>query len=406
MSMNGGAYASSLARPGRDERARLPAAIVMLLIPWTVVSTIVLDSLATTFALAGVLTLAAGALFASGSFRPSRTHAWIGVMAAGVLLAYLVPQVRLAPPRQTLESAAWILAGLVILAVCVSAPPNPLVLLRLIVLTGAAGAIISTVQGSLLEGRLQGLGLNPNYLAVYLAPAVVIAVGLALGSRNPLWLLPGALCVPALLASQSREGLLALLVGLAFLLIQGRSLGLKVMTGLVALGGVIAFHASLASILSLGAGSRTVSDLANDNLVRDHVALFAMRVVIDHPLLGIGVGQFPSYAASIGGMGIYITTTNEYLLLAAETGLVCLTALLVLLWLAVKNARAGDLAVLRAAVVTTAVSMLFIDSFGSPVVIAPFWACLGVLLAFPRAVRWPAADPGQYPTVTRTEIAP
>jgi O-Antigen ligase len=287
----------------------------------------------------------------------------------------------------------------------VSAPPSPVVLLRLIALTGSAGAIISRVQGSLLEGRLQGLGLNPNYLAVYLAPAIVIAVGLALRSRNPLWLLPGALCVPALLASQSREGLLAMLAGLAFLMIQGRSPGLKLMAGLVALAGVITFHTSVASILSLGAGSRSVSDLTNDNLVRDHVALFAMHVAIGHPLLGIGVGQFPSYAASISGIGIYITATNEYLLLAAETGVICLAAFLILLWLAVKDARAGDLAVLRAAVVTSAASMLFVDSFGSPVVTAPFWACLGVLLAFPRAAGWPAADRSQDPTVNRTEIA-
>jgi hypothetical protein len=102
---------------------------------------------------------------------------------------------------------------------------------------------------------------------------------------------------------------------------------------------------------------------------------------------GIGLGQFPAYAQASGGLGFYIATTNEYLLLAAETGLVSLMALLALLWTAIRPARQGDLAIVRAATFASATAMLFIDLFPNPVVAVPFWACLGTLLASQRGSR-------------------
>jgi hypothetical protein len=53
----------------------------------------------------------------------------------------------------------------------------------------------------------------------------------------------------------------------------------------------------------------------------------------------------------------------------------------VMLWLAFRRPCHGDMALVRAVLVTSAVSFLFIDSFESSLVALPFWACLGVLLA-------------------------
>jgi O-Antigen ligase len=377
----GGHPRAAAAAPGPRLFARLPAILVLILIPWTVVCATVLHSLLSAVVLAGLLALTAAALFCTGTLRPRRVHLWIAVMAAVVLAGYLFPAVRLESHRQTLENFIWLLAGFVVLAVCAAAPPRSRALAGLIASTGAAAALVSSAQGQLLEGRLQGLQLNPNYLAVYLAPSIVIALGLALRSQNPLWLLPGAACVPALLASQSREGVLATVAGAAFMLLQGRPRHQKVLIVLAVAIAVAIFPGDLGTLATLGAGPRTAAELSTDDLVRIQVALFAGHAAISHPLAGIGVGQFPAYAAVASSLGVYITTTNEYLLLAAETGLICLGAFVVLLSRAISRSRHGELAVIRAAVVTCAVSMLFIDSFSSPVVALPFWACLGVLLA-------------------------
>ena len=94
------------------------------------------------------------------------------------------------------------------------------------------------------------------------------------------------------------------------------------------------------------------------------------------------MGQFPYYAAASGDFGLYITTTNEYLLLASETGLIALAAFLGDAVARVQGDRAcDDMALVRAVVIAYAVSMLFIDSFETSLVALPFWACLGVLLA-------------------------
>ena len=302
----------------------------------------------------------------------------MAVLGVTVLLGYFFPADPLVPARGVLPDLISLLGGLVALTVFISAPPTAGALLRVILVTGTVVGAVASTQADNLEGRLQGLGLNPNYLAVYLAAPIVISAGLALRRRNPLWLAPGAACLPALLASQSREGFLAMVAGLAFVLIQGLP---RVQRVPVILAAALILVVTPGHLTSLGAGSRSAADLTGDNLVRVHVALFAVRVALSHPLLGIGLGQFPDYAAASSGFGIYITTTNEYLLLASENGLIALAAFLVMLWLALRGRCHGDMALIRAVLVTSAVSFLFIDSFESSFVALPFWACLGVLLA-------------------------
>jgi hypothetical protein len=68
-------------------------------------------------------------------------------------------------------------------------------------------------------------------------------------------------------------------------------------------------------------------------------------------------------------------------LLAAETGLASLFALVALLWTSVRRVQQGDMAIVRVSVFTLIVAMFFIDLFPNPVVAVPFWACLGTLLA-------------------------
>ena len=354
------------------------SAVALALIPVMVLSSEPLHSTLPATFLVVVLAVAAIVGFCMGSLRARPAHLWVAVLGVTVLLGYFFPADPLVPARGVLPDLISVLGGLVALTVFISAPPSAGALLRVILVTGTVAGVVASTQGDNLEGRLQGLGLNPNYLGVYLAAPVVISAGLALHRRNPLWLAPGAACLPALLASQSREGFLAMVGGLAFVLIQGLPRVLKVP---IILAAALVLVLSPGHLTSLGAGSRSVTELTSDNIVRVHVALFAVRVALSHPLLGIGLGQFPDYAAASSGFGIYITTTNEYLLLASENGLIALAAFLVMLWLAFRRPCHGDMALVRAVLVTSAVSFLFIDSFESSLVALPFWACLGVLLA-------------------------
>jgi hypothetical protein len=334
--------------------------------------------------LAGVLALAAAMLFCVGRLRFRATHLWLAVLGGMALLGYFFPAERLATAGQTLLDLVAVLTGLVVVAVFIAAPPTAGALLRVILVTGAVAGVVASVEGDTVEGRLQALGSNPNGLGVYLAAPIVISIGLALHRRNPLWLVPGGACVPALLASQSREGFLAAVAGAAFLVVQGRRRPQQVLIiGAAVI--VAALPGHLTVLTSLGAGSRPTAQLASDNLVRLQVAWFAVHTALAHPLFGVGLGQFSDYAAASRGLGVYIATTNEYLQLAAETGLVSLAALVVLLWLALSKRCGGEMAIVRAAVVTSAVAMLFIDSFESSLVALPFWACLGVLLTERRS---------------------
>lgn len=371
------------------------SAVVLALIPVTFLSTEPLHSTLPWMIMTGVLALSVIVLFCIGSLRVRPPHLWIAALAAIVLLSYFLPAVQLPSDDQTMPNLISVISGLVVLTVCVAAPPRASTLLRVIMVTGAVAGIVALVQGDQLEGRLQGLGTNPNGLAVYLAAPIVISVGLTLRHRNPLWLVPGAACLPALLASQSREGFLAVLAGTAFLIVQGRSRAQKGLIIVVVAGVMLALSGDLNGLASIGAGSRSAAELTNDNLVRAQVAWFAAHVAIGHPLLGIGFGQFPAYAAANSGLGIYIATTNQYLLLAAETGLIALAAFMALLWRAFRGPCPGDLGLVRAVLVTLAVSMLFADVFESSLVALPLWACLGVLLA--RAPDLPS--PGHPPAL-------
>jgi hypothetical protein len=383
---------------------RWPSAVAMALIPETALSTTFLHRLLPAVGLGVVFALAAAVLFSAGVLRLRRAHRWVLVLSVTVLIAYFLPVVRLQSSSQTRQDLTWILGGLVVLAVSVASPPSARALVRVILLTGAVAAVISLLQQDYVQGRLQGLGLNPNYLAVYLAVPIVISVGLALRRRSPLWLAAGAVCLPALLASRSREGFLAAVAGVAFVIIQGRSRSRQALMILAVAATVMLFPGDLDSIASLGAGGRSAAELSYDNAVRARVALFAVHVVLSNPVRGIGFGQFPAYAAVSSALGIYITTTNEYLLLAAETGLIGLAALVVMLWLAIKDPRHRDMALVRAAVVTCSVSMLFIDSFSNPGLALPFWICLGTLLARGQAPISSPANAGERASPSGKEM--
>lgn len=323
------------------------------------------------------------------------TTAAVGVVS-GRLAAVVAALGGPGPERLAgLADLGGLLAGLALTAACVAWAPCPRLLTRVIALTGGAAAGLALATGEYAGGRLEALGCNPNYLGLVLAFPVVAAAGLVRYTRSAVWLLPAAVCLVALIDTQSRSATLTVLVGVAAVLVQDRPVRVQALLAGAALGVAAAavYAGGVPPIGTLGSGDRAAADLSDGNALRVRVAAFAVQVIAEHPLRGVGYLSFPAMAERSPLVGVYLTTHNEYLRLAAEAGVAAAAALLALIWLGARHGRSGELAVLRAIVLGCAAAGLsFANPLGSLVVSAPFWAALGCLLA-----HRPGAAPGASP---------
>jgi O-antigen ligase len=352
---------------------------MLALIPLSLLGRILDGGTRITLAAIAVVTLVADVQMVAGTRRPRRTHLLIGLLALLSLVGFVFPATGSLVEADRLADLLCLLAGLGLATAVTASPPPPVAIARVTAAVGglAAGAVL--MLGERVDGRLQGLGLNPNYLGAFLALPFVAAVGLAYRHRRPLWLLPAGACLAGMVATQSRGAFVAGVAGVAILMMQGRRITVQVLVATVAVVACTVFPAVIGAAEHLAAGGREAAELSHDTEVRERVAWFAVRVAAGHPLCGIGYGMFPSYADS--EFGIHIATHNDYLRLAAETGVPALAVFLVLLWLGVKGPAPGDLAVLRAVAVTYAVGLLFANELTNLVVSTPFWLALGCLLA-------------------------
>jgi O-antigen ligase len=206
--------------------------------------------------------------------------------------------------------------------------------------------------------------LNPNPFGQVVASAAVLAFYLARtrGRRAGRWLAAAiaAACVVAVVYSQSRAALIALLiVALAIGALRGvrlRRLALAV-CGVIALGPLV-LPASLqtrvdALYTAVSANAGTPQDTSLRGRKSENLA--ALRMWADHPLVGVGPDNFEihyeQYSEAIGTdprpeqRGAH----NLYLESLAETGVLGATAFFGVLWLALAGAwrarrhlRGGD----------------------------------------------------------------
>lgn len=212
----------------------------------------------------------------------------------------------------------------------------------------AASAIDSATQ---TEGRLQGGGGDPNYLAAGLVPAIVLAGALVVQYRNGAartgLAIAIAIVVAGLAATESRGGALAAMAAAVTALIVLRHHRQHVLAALAVIATLAAvwfaaFPGAWQRVTSIDGGGNGRSDLW-------HVAL---RVAGDHPAAGIGLGNFETQARRYvrrPGQLTYVrlivdrphVAHNTYLQILAETGVVGLV-----LWL---GAALGFLGVARRA---------------------------------------------------------
>jgi O-antigen ligase len=277
-------------------------------------------------------------------------------------------------------------------------------------LGGAAAAAASgIVSPSANEpDRLAGSIGDPNFLAAMLVPAIVFAV-FALGwTREPAkrWLLGGGIVLftLALYLTQSRGGLVALAAAIAAAALFGGPLRRYVIpiAAVVASVGLV-YYAAFAS-------SYAVERLTNPGGGTGRADLWsvATEVIEDHPLVGVGAGNFPVVApqyatepVNLPSVHLVVDTPkvahNTYLGVFADLGIVGLFAFAVVLFaglaLTIRAtttfARTGhrELELLSRAVLVSLVGLLTAFVFLSGQYEKQLWLLLGLGIALHALAR-------------------
>jgi O-antigen ligase len=264
------------------------------------------------------------------------------------------------------------------------------------------------------EFRRAGTGgsLGANGLGTFLAIGAVMEITLRRSSIlevKPLLLL--GLLIGVVLFSGSRGAILVLVFGLLSLTFRAGSRLLSIaLAGLLVAATVWAVvtlgSVRVASVERVGANPASVE---NSVPLRIEAARLAVRLMIEHPLTGVGYGQAQYFATSDPQIGMVFDTHNEYLRIGAESGIPALILLLSLLglclWTGVRSVRrngAGDAFGATAAVAGFAFSLLTIQGFKSFVLSAPWMLLAGALVGATEA--HPAESLGARATPRRTSM--
>jgi O-antigen ligase len=365
------------------------------------------------------------------ALRPHRRLLTVVVLLLGWLTLSLAWTAQTGPAASKL--AAWYVnaAALVVLLTSVRTPRAVRLVVGAVVLAvvAAVGLALAGVDlapavaaedAAVVEGRLQGVAGDPNFMAAFIVPALVVAAALraSAGARaRPLLVAAVIVLVVGLAATQSRGGLLAALVALvaALLVMRGRR-GAVLGAGAVALLVLgIWLSANPAAIERLQSAEQ---DRGNG---REDLWLVAWRMSGDHPITGVGLDGFTvhsgEYVRRPGSMS-YVDLVvdrphvahNTYLEMLAESGVVGLGLTLALAAIAMSSAlsaarrfeRAGDrgLAVLARGVVAADAGLLTAAFFISAQATATVWVLLalgpmllGVALVFSSAAGARAIQP-------------
>ena len=335
---------------------------------------------ALSLARAATWALAVGLLlrFVSGALPVRRAVVWLALFAAVLIVSLLHPAIAGSALISPWSDLVGVLCGLMVAAVAISAPPRPWIVAKAIAVAGALAAAFTLAAGQTDGGRLVTEGLNTNYLAAMMALPCIAALGLARYARQPAWLVVAAPCAVAVLQTYSRGALIAVAAGVGYLLLTNRTGRQRALIVAAAALMPVLFGGFLTGLLF---GARTTTELDANNAIRGDALRLALQVALEHPLRGIGYNMFPLYATDAPQIGYFINTHNDFVRLACEAGLPALAVFCMLLILAMRGRRGGSETVLRAVVVSYAVSLLFGNFLSSMVVSVPFWLALGCLLA-------------------------
>ena len=207
--------------------------------------------------------------------------------------------------------------------------------------TGGGADISLLGQGQTAEGRAEGSFGHPNTLATFEALALPGALALALGSRGAVRVIAAAafvLSFAGVALSLSRGGLLAIAGALAMMALWRPFRRVALVAGLVIVPFAVAGASPLGDVRVVDTVTERISSVEYSAQQNQRLDIWAAtpEIIADHPLLGVGIGQYPSVAPRYGLAGTFEETYehahNIPLTIGAELGLIGLAALA---WLAV-----------------------------------------------------------------------
>jgi O-antigen ligase len=185
-----------------------------------------------------------------------------------------------------------------------------------------------------LTGVTGGVLENPNDLAINIAINIPFCLAFLLRGRGPIrkgiWAIGLIIMVYAVTATYSRSGFLALLVGVVLCLwefgVKGRRWHLLLLAGMVCVG-MIAFAPPNYAIRLQSIFFGRIAG-ANDNgsaEARTELLQTSLQLMAQHPLVGVGPGNFPVVTGS------WKVAHNTYTQMGAEGGIPALLLFLLVL---------------------------------------------------------------------------
>lgn len=272
------------------------------------------------------------------------------LVAPWVLFGWMALTAIWAPDRSVATSQLWLVfTAIVTVPIIATAASTPRIL-RIVVGSYVGGAAMvvalavvlgpaSYVAGDHSEGRLEVANFSANLLGAVCATALVLVPALWPMARTNvqrgLVLLAGALVAYGLVGTQSRSGFIALIVAVlvAFVVCRGRRRAIlgAVALGLVVLGLSVAAQPGIVERVTSGDSSGTG---------RTSLWHAGADVARDHPLAGVGIGNFVvvsrDYSRQVGELQYTevlieepVPVHNLLIEAVAETGVVGLVLLLV-----------------------------------------------------------------------------
>jgi O-antigen ligase len=222
---------------------------------------------------------------------------------------------------------------------------------KLLTIQASAVALVTVVsvfahhtEYGRLMGIQKGILENPNDLAINIAINFPLCVAFLFAAKRPrpklFWAVSLVFMSWAVVATYSRSGLIAMAVTVVICLwefgVRGKRTILlisAVLMGVIGLGVIVATPHYLIRIESMFRGNVEGSGDRGSLEARKQLLKDSLMIMVKHPLLGIGPGNFPSYTQTWHGVH------NTYTELGAETGLPGLFLFLLLVGCSLRKIR-------------------------------------------------------------------
>jgi O-antigen ligase len=218
---------------------------------------------------------------------------------------------------------------------------------RLIFIQAASAGMIGIVsfykgaiRGMRLEGAIGGIYTNPNDLALALVLTLPFCLFFMLTARSfPRkmgWAVLSMVMAYIVILTASRGGFIALALAIAVCLwhfgVKGRRFYLLIIT--MVLGTAFFLHAGKTLLARLEGTFNPGENVAHayaSSQARQQTLIKSLKVTAEHPLFGVGVGDYPIISGS------WTETHNVYTAFSAEAGIPALLLFLLILRRAFSN---------------------------------------------------------------------